>query len=249
MRRRATLPFLFMLGLVFAIGMTPGLLAAQDGTQKLDFTDVTVRPLEGNGTAGKVNRDYNVTLLDGAYIPEAQYPEAMVIKVLDGVLAFRVLTDDVIVDPAGDVPTLLTASPPIPPGSDPHNGTPGRTFAASGSVQTCSGSPPNGLCLINQSVVGQDGDVFVELRPGYTVYLPSNTICFFCNVTGLDLKENKSPISSPGNQVVLLVWAPQANFSWLNGVGVPVPTPSASTQDLHDAVGWTVLRNPGSPCH
>ena len=250
MRRRTALPFMLILGLVAALGTAPGLVVAQEDQQDLQSVfgeDITVTRLEGLAARGERVQAYAVTFEETAFIPEREYPEAMVVKVQSGTFAFRAQSD-VLIDPQGMDIRILEANPSIPVGSPPN---PNQRYDDTGeTVANCSGTSPTVLCLINPTLLQ---DRYVQLEEGYTVYLPDNTTCFFCNTTGLQGGDTTaSPVpggdTSPGGTPELLVWAPSDDFSWYNlDQGTPTAEGTPSAQEQTAARGWRL--NPGSPCH
>jgi hypothetical protein len=264
MRRRATLPFVLLLGLVFAIGTTPSLLA-DEGTPGPFGEGLQITTTQQPNTKTERDQAYNILFNHGAYINEEKSEnltkQPLIVKVLSGKFAFRVQAD-VIVDPQDHDIQILAADPSIAVG-DPvtqaHNFVPKAAIAAT----DCPGIPPTApttppttptrtLCLVNPALVESllgASDGFIELDPGFMVYLPPNSQCFFCNVTGKTGDDTSA--NNKADQASLLVWGPRSGFSWQTksqqsmrpGAGAP----EAST--LHGAVGWKVMLNPGSPCH
>ena len=157
----------------------------------------------------------------------------MVVKVQSGTFAFRVQSE-VLVDPEGEAIEILEANPPIPLGSNPDNNRTGRTFSLVGTVETCPGSAPNTLCLLDPDVLGEN---FVRLNEGDLVYLPDDTTCFFCNTTDV--------------QAELLVWTPSTGFSWHrlyeSERATAASTPVAQQQGAQVIQGW--MFNPGGRCN
>jgi len=239
MRRRTTLSFALILGLVAVVSTAPTLLAKQEREVFQDeesrFVEgVTVTTSDESGRQGEQLQSFDVTIAPNAYIPERTYPESMVVKVQSGTFAFRVQSD-VLVDPEADDFAILEANPPIPLGGNPEEDRVGRTFDPVGTVENCSGTAPQSLCLLDPDVLGEN---FVRLQAGDLVYLPDNSTCFFCNTTELDAEAE------------LLVWTPATGFSWQQLYEANLSIRSDSTvaldQGLRVTRGW--MFNPGSNC-
>jgi hypothetical protein len=269
MRLRATLPFALVLVLVAALSTAPGLLAQQGGTPTptLDpaptpnFEDIFVtcggRPCED--VEGELQQTYDVEFRPHAYVPELTYEEAMVVMVVEGSLAFRVQSNDVIVDPRGnggdlasDQITLLKTTDnegdpvTVPFGQSPSTVAPDQQpkYNDNGTMSDadCSRDPAGplqDLCLLNPMLFA-DEMTFVKLEPGDITYLPAGSTCFFCNVTDAGVTPAK-----------VEVWAPGKDFSWYdesqNSNATTAATPSAQAQGLHDFRSW--ILNPGSSCN
>lgn len=246
MRHRTILPFALILVLVAIVSTAPALLARQDPEVQQDmespfYEGITVTTSDDPGEQGDQLQAFAVTFAARAYIPERTYPESMVVKVQTGTFAFRVQSE-VLVDPEGESIPILTANPPIDLGANPNaifvDDDPGndeRIFTETGTVQNCSGTAPNTLCLLDPNVLGEN---FVQLTAGDLVYLPDNSTCFFCNTTELDAEAE------------LLVWAPATGFSWQQLYEANLSTRSDSTvaldQGLRTTRGW--MFNPGTSC-
>src|SRR5690242_9571714 len=69
MRRRATLPFVLLLGLVFAIGTTPSLLA-DEGTPGPFGEGLQITTTQQPNTKTERDQAYNILFNHGAYINE-----------------------------------------------------------------------------------------------------------------------------------------------------------------------------------
>lgn len=247
MRHRTTLPCALILVLAAIVSTAPALLAKQDPEVQQDLEssfaeDITITTSDDPGEQGDQLQAFDVTFAAHAYIPERTYPESMVVKVQSGAFAFRVQSE-VLVDPEGDSIPVLTADPPIDLGAnpnaifvddDPNNDE--RIFTEAGTVQNCSGTAPNTLCLLDPDVLGEN---FVQLVAGDLVYLPDNSTCFFCNTAELDAEAE------------LLVWAPATGFSWHQLYEAQLSTRSDSTialnPGLRETRGW--MFNPGSRCN
>jgi hypothetical protein len=273
MRRRTTLSFALILGLLAGVSTAPTLLAKQDQQYqevKQDWRssfsrDITIRPSvqKDSGEMGGQLPAFEVTFGDGAYIPERTYLGSMVVKVQSGTFAFRVQSE-VLVDPQDEDIAILEAVPPIPLGGYPDDNHVGRSFdqvtAPDNTVQNCSGTTPNRLCLLDPDELGER---FVRLRPGFIVYLPDNSTCFFCNTTALDAQSETvaasgSPVAQEQEgQPELLVWAPANGFNWLqlyetesataSEFATAAGSPVAQEQGLQASLGW--MLDPGSSCH
>lgn len=258
MRRRPALSFALILGLVAVVSTAPTLLAKQD-QDEYSFFHEGISVVRGQTLIEKGERLQSDTFTfdHGAYIPERIYPTGMVVKVQKGTFAFRVQSD-VLVDPQGADIQILEADSPIPVGSVPGGA---HSFTANGPyINNCAGTAPTILCLLNPAIVEDqfmatggsspypaEEILFVQLEPGFTVYLPDDTMCFFCNTTGTT-GDDTSP-DNLGDQAALLVWSPTSGFSWYDAYqesqALASGTPVA--QGLGPTLGWWF--NPGSPCH
>ena len=256
MPRHANLSLALILGLVAALSTTP-LLARQDEApdQDLisDFSEgLVITPLgEEPGIDDPPFRAYSVTFDYAAYIPERTYDNAkpdeadvaMVVKVQSGTFAFRVQSDGIVVDPQGTELKFVTVIPDIPFGSAPKEATPAPSYTPDGSAPGCvvGNFPDKGLCLLNPADFVR-GDTYVQLNEGYTVYLPDQSTCFFCNTTELTDGEGKAE---------LLVWSSASEFSWHRLYEASLSTRSDSTlaldQGLRAPRSW--MFNPGSNCN
>lgn len=265
MRRRATLSLVFLFCSILALGAAPGLVAADAGAPGPFGEGITITSTQQPNAKSDELQAYEVGFDHGAYINEETAldttREALIVKVLSGMFAFRV-QGDVIVDPQDHDIQILVANPPIGVG-DPvtmaHEFQPRATIANAtcpGIQPTSAATPPvtptRTLCLLNPALIATElgaPDGFVQLEPGFVVFLPPNSQCFFCNIVGKTGADTSA--ANTADQASLLVWGPTSGFSWQDksqaGSGLPTATPSASS--LHGAVGWTVMRNPGSPCH
>lgn len=194
----------------------------------------------------------------GAYIPERFNSEAMVVSVLSGVFAFRVQNSGVIVDPQGDQPLeRYRASIAIPLGEDPEVQTAERNESRVFEVIddenfTCDLNLPDGrtVCLLDQQDVDElkEGEIFVRLDRGDTVYLPANSTCFLCNTHRID--SDGREVETGGIPAQLLIWSSTTGFSGaLERVAAPSQDNSLgtpATQGSGRIVGW--MFNPGSNC-
>jgi len=201
----------------------------------------------------------------GAYIPERFNQEAMVVKVLEGAFAFRVMGPGVIVDPVTDPQgrrlEKFTASPPIPLGEnpdeagvDPNDSGIRRTYEVAPTEQdfNCDVDLPDGrtVCLLVETDFEQ-GDTFVRLEPGDIVYLPSNSTCFLCNTDRIDPTTGQvDPNSDVPAQ--LLIWSSTTGFNGdlndaANTMAALSHDNSLATQGSGTIVGW--MLNPGSSCN
>jgi hypothetical protein len=252
MRRRTSLSVWLILGLVTVLGTAPSILAKQGEDVRTD-PDSSFK--DGISIEHVDNRDVDAFRFtfteDAAYIPERTTDtEAIVVKVLAGTLAFRVQTPSVVVDPQGHDIQRVNAQPEIPLGEAPMNINPSPSLTPGGVftevMNACTGDrPTNTLCELDPRLFAK-GDAFVLLEPGYTVYLPPHSTCFFCNVVSV------VPPADPslqGLQTQLLVLSSNSGVeTWVEGSASTDPKYSAIRgQRLHDARGWAI--NPGSPCH
>jgi hypothetical protein len=265
MRRRTRLSIALILGLIASINLTPVTLAMQGEDQESDFADIAVTcdgeqcnyPDDADPNA---RRNYEVVFLPTAYVPERAYPEALVVKVIQGELAFRVQSDDVIVDPQGDagdeqgidIP-LLETTDPVPFGQPPSTLSPLPVYNDTGtsiSDADCSRPPLQGLCLLPPELFA-DQQTFIELSAGDIVYLPAGSTCFFCNVSGAvvgDPDTEATPAAAEDQIAEVQVWGVRSFFSWdSNSPSMASGTPTAQGQDLQNIRAWRF--NPGSPCH
>jgi hypothetical protein len=254
MRRRTSLSIWLILGLVAVLGTAPSILAKQGGDVRIDM-DSSFE--DGINIERVDNPDVEASTFtfveDAAYIPERTTDaEAIAVKVLAGTLAFRVQSPNVIIDPQGKEIQLVHTQPEIPLGEPPMNiVSPSPSFSPGGPLMdvanACSGDiPTNTLCELNPSLFA-NGDTFVLLEPGYAVYLPPFSTCFFCNVTTV------IPPADPdlqGSQARLLVWASDseiAKWSDPNSASTDPEYTAVQGQRLHEIRSWAI--NPGSPCH
>jgi hypothetical protein len=262
MRRRVRLSLVLAIGLVAMLGLAPAMLAKQgeQGEQvridpTSDFTDgITIESDE------KLNKQvHTFTFEDAAYIPERTTPpeESIVVRVLSGTLVFRVQSPGVLVDSVGKPIQLVKADPTIdlgippksllpPEDTDPSNDP---QFSLAGDItdvaNSCVGTLTDfSICQLNPSIFA-NGDRFVLLEAGFTVYLPPNSTCFFCNVATLKLLGEE-----PSGPTELMVWStPDGLATWekLPTTSIDPGTTRLQSQELHDVRGW--MLNPGSPCH
>ena len=117
---------------------------------------------------------YLFTFQRGAYIPEEAYPEAIIAQVIEGNFAFRVGPEDLVIVDPNDEETITIVEPTGPPDPDPANAP---SYNDIGVVIGDDNRPCTTICAIRA------GDT-VQLDPGDTIYLPDNTTCFWCNVSG-----------------------------------------------------------------
>jgi hypothetical protein len=116
----------------------------------------------------------------------------------------------------------------------------------------CSNSPRSDLCILDPEVFA-DEQTFIELIAGDVVYIPANSTCFFCNISGINSQGTPVP-GTPvpdANTAVVQIWAPgQPGSTWYDlsqrNLEAAAPT-QLQGQGLHDVRGW--MLNPGSPCH
>jgi hypothetical protein len=258
MRRHVNLSLALILGLVAALSTTP-LLAKQYAEittdMKSDFREgLNITPLgEEHGVNDPPFRAYSVDFDYAAYIPEQTYDNAkageadvaMVVKVQSGTFAFRVQSNGIVVDPQGAELEFVTVSPAIPFGTAPMDATPAPSYTLDGPAPGCIAGnfPDKGLCLLDPAKFAL-GDTYVQLNEGYTVYLPDQSTCFFCNTTELADTEKGD------GKAELLVWSSASDFSWYKLYMAPPSTRSDSTpaldQGLHATRAW--MFNPGSSC-
>jgi hypothetical protein len=253
-RRSTTLSLALTLVLVAMLGFAPGMLAKQEGEPIPDpepsFEDILVTCNGGECESVEGQQTYDVEFLPGAYVPELTYDEAIVVLVLEGALAFRVQTGDVIVDPQGnagdqasDEITILTTDVPVPFGETPSKASPQPVYSANGpmSDDDCSRGSLLDLCLLNPTQFA-DQMTFVQLEKDDIVYLPAGSSCFICNITDVSPGDPES-----GSPARVQVWAPGRDFTWHelsqqdNSLRMP------TTEGAGRIVGW--MLNPGSRCN
>jgi len=245
--------------LVAMLGFAPGMLAKQEGTPIPDpapsFEDILVT-CDGqtceNIDSGQ--RTYDVEFRPAAYVPELTYDEAIVVLVLEGTLAFRVQTGDVIVDPqgiAGDAAnnqiTILTTDVAVPFGGTPSTVPADQQpiYSVDNTKDADCSRPPAGplqdLCLLNPTQFA-DQMTFVQLEKDDIVYLPAGSSCFICNITDVTHADPQS-----GSSARVQVWAPGRDFSWnvLSQQDNSLFTPAE--QGSGRILGW--MFNPGSRCN
>jgi hypothetical protein len=204
MRNRTALSFALILGLVAALGLSPTLIAAQETDQGSLFSDGVDVTLDKTDKAnGQKTQAIIATFEAQAYAPERTNPEAMVVKVLKGTLAFRVQSPDVVLDAQGNEIQLVTSKSPIGFGQAPSatpatgNNDPDVRFSPGGPMPTSTCSQTvSSFCALNPATFS-DLVTFVVLESGYTVFLPAGSTCFFCNVT---------PTSAGDQTAQLLYW-------------------------------------------
>jgi hypothetical protein len=198
--------------LTLALILVPASISAQDGAfEDLNGGGLTVEgyldegdskvSLDSQEGAEGVNWERSQwTFAVKAALPPAQYPEAMVVKVIDGSFAFRVGDEDVvIVDPQGaPIPILESNGNPLSTAEPIVSATPTGANVQDQNVQDQNGDCTS-LCILSP-------DETVMLETGFTVYLPGNVTCFFCNITDGGTAEAKL-------LVIAAVPAGQ-NFSW-----------------------------------
>ena len=248
MRNRNISSFALILGLIATLGTTPGLLAQEgeppipDPDPNFDDIEITCNGEQCDDVGGR--RIYEVDFLPTAYIPEQTYPEAMVVLVVEGELAFRVQSNDVIVDPQGnegepstEIPLLVTDQV-VAFGQSPKDASPQPIYSDNGTLSDAECSRPSieDLCLLDPAKFS-DQVTFVKLEAGDIVYLPAGSTCFFCNVT-----------DTGDEHARVLVWAPGTDFSWYEQGQLFTPDSRLiQGQGLRETRGW--MLNPGSPCH
>jgi hypothetical protein len=266
MRRSTTFSLTLTLVLVAMLGFAPGMLAKQEqeGTPIPDpapsFEDIFVtcngEKCEDEAIEIGRQRTYDVEFGPAAYVPELTYDEAIVVLVLEGTLAFRVQTRDVIVDPQGiggdaadNEIRMLTTDVPVPFGGTPSslNASPANQpiYSADDTIEADCSRDPAGplldLCLLNPTQFA-DQMTFVQLEKDDIVYLPAGSSCFICNITDVSHEDSES-----GSSARVQVWAPGRNFSWKelsqrdNSLRMP------AEQGSGRIVGW--MFNPGSRCN
>jgi hypothetical protein len=208
--------------------------AAPDRLYNFRFTGV-------QGVAGE--EDY----FTGAYIPERNSPEAMVVEVVAGNFAFRAQkSPGVIVVAQGPELETYTANIPIGLGENPNDRAQGREFREEGAPFDCVQNLPDGrvICLLDTEDIDrfEEGEIFVRLEPGDTVYLPDNSMCFLCNTERID----------PNAPAELLIWSSTTGFTGAlefatNSVSSPQSDSTATMQGSSGIVGW--MFNPGGRCN
>src|SRR5690242_1192733 len=177
MRRSTALSSVLTLVLIGMLGFVPGVLAKQDATPIPDpapsFEDIIVtcdgqacRPVDGMQT-------YNVEFNAAAYVPEKTYDEAIVVLVLEGQLAFRVQTGDVIFDPVGiggpgasHAVKILKTDITVPFGGTPSTALTQPQYQDLGGTMTdaeCSRPPLTNLCRLDPAKFA-DQQTFVLLE-------------------------------------------------------------------------------------
>jgi hypothetical protein len=269
MRRCINLSFALTLALIVALNATP--LLAKQGTQPCEPVvvvndqqfqqDCDSNFAEGLNVIGLPNdgssyRFYDVVFNGesgnevGAYIPERFNPDAMVVKVLAGVFAFRVQGPGVVVDPQGQNTALekFIADPLIGPGENPNAQAADqgkqRSYTVEGTF-TCDVTLPDGrtVCLL-QKVDFEQGNTFARLEPGDTVYLPANSTCFLCNTNRIDPDGTEDPNGPIPAE--LLIWSATTGFNGdLENSRTAKVDPSQ--EQLHATRAWAF--NPGSRCN
>jgi hypothetical protein len=161
-----------------------------------------------------------------------------------------VQSPNVVVDPQGQQIHFVTSDPTIPFGENPDNFIP-ITYTDQGQIVSdwCVG-PSENLCELNPDNFG-DEQTFVRLDPGFTVYLPPNSTCFFCNVSSFFPSPEQTEQQDFGADVLVLASDEAIQF-WQTGSadGTPVAaeqsTPAVQTSDLRVVRGW--MLNPGTNC-
>jgi hypothetical protein len=262
MRRSTALSSVLTIGM---LGFVPGVLAKQDATPIPDpapsFEDIIVtcdgqacRPVDGMQT-------YNVEFNAAAYVPEKTYDEAIVVLVLEGQLAFRVQTGDVIFDPVGiggpgasNAVKILKTDITVPFGGTPSTALTQPQYQDLGGTMTdaeCSRPPLTNLCRLDPAKFA-DQQTFVLLEKDDIVYLPAGSSCFICNTT--DVTHGDPSSGSPARA---LVWAPgpsgpqgESGFSWYVGSKADNPDGLSATPSARKSgqiVDW--MFNPGSRCN
>jgi hypothetical protein len=245
MRRRMSLSFVLAFGFAVTLGMAPAMLARQG---EPDWSDIEVtcggeRCVEVDGY-----QTYGVALADSAFFPEVTYDTTIVVRIVEGALAFRVAprATDVMVEPAGNGIPILQTNVRVPfgqltaPSPTPTFTNTGRSLSAS----QCSVPPHRNLCRLDPNQF-RNMVTFVQLGTDDIVYIPASSMCFVCNVTGI--------AGTPGtvdNAARVEIWAPGNEGTWYevsqNQALGPTQT-RLEEQELHDISAW--MLNPGSPCH
>ena len=193
------------------------------------------------GVPGEV--DYET----GAYIPERNSPEAMVVEVVAGNFAFRAQrSPGVIVVTQGPELETYTATVSIRPGENPNDRAQGREFKEAGEPFNCDQNLSDGrvVCLLDTEDVArfEQGEIFVRLEPGDTIYLPDNSMCFLCNTERID-----STVPAE-----LLIWSSTTGFTGAlefvaSAMATPHPGSTPTMQGSGRIVGW--MFNPGGRCN
>jgi hypothetical protein len=251
LRRSNSIFLAVTLALIVVVGTAPGLLARQDQASdpELDYEGIEVFC---GLTEDKVQKPceevdgfqtYDVWFDPGHYIPEQTIRHALVVKVDAGSLAFRVRSDDVIVDSQGNPIELFTADPSYGFGTPPNTLTPVPGYTPVPLHETLSDSdcfrtPPQKLCRLDPDLFAA-GDQFVRLDVGDIVYLPAGSTCFLCNTTDFDDQVAK-----------VQVWAPGRDFAWYEGSLAFNSSETQGTPTMQgsgSAVGW--MFNPGGRCN
>jgi hypothetical protein len=262
MPRHLALSLVLILGLVPALNTTP-LFAMQEQAceptvtvgEQTFFLDCTSDFSFGLEVAavpdGAADRLYGVQFIGepgvatGAYIPERFNSEAMVVKVVAGLFAFRTQGPGVIVDAQGPfLETYMATTPggspnPIGPGEDPNIGG-SRTYGDGEALPCELELHGQQFCLLDPAVFSEgDANRFVRLEPGDTVYLPDNSTCFTCNTERID--------ETPAE---LLIWTPATGFNGdLQAAAEAMESSQPATpaaQGSGRIVGW--MLDPGSNC-
>jgi len=272
MRRSTTLSLALTLVLVAMLGFAPGMLAKQEGQPIPDpdpsFEDIFVTCNDQRCENVEGMQTYDVDFAPHSYIPELEpdvtADEVIVVRVLEGTLAFRVQTGDVIVDPQGtggvqaptEIRMLTTFANDGTPVTVPFGQSPSTVPDAEQpeylvdptKVADCSRDPQGplqDLCLLNPAQFA-DEMTFVQLEPDDIVYLPAGSTCFICNVTDTTPADQESGDAPARVQV----WAPGSRFSWYERSQEVHPIETQATPVMQGpgrVVGW--MFNPGSRCN
>ena len=250
MRRRTILSFILIAGFLAMLGMAPAMLARQG--QEPDWSEIQVGCGVEFSECPEVdgNQTYTVGLSDSAYFPEIPYPETMVVKVMSGTLAFRTSGPGVVVEFQRNELFRRVSDVPLPFGTPANTLNPLPNYDQGDALNSgdCSNSQLGTECILNPAVFA-DEMTFVELLEGDIVYVPANSTCFFCNITGID---SPGTVVPGNNAAVVQVWAPgQQGTTWFdlsqtNHMQGQAPA-RLEGQKLHDVSAW--MLNPGSPCH
>jgi hypothetical protein len=200
---------------------------------------------------------YDVAFTEqGAYIPERlNREEEVFVKVLAGYFAFRVQGNGVIVNPQGQplervlavdpVTEMVTDASRIALGTDPD-----LVPEARERIFKVDAANPEYSCLLDTLCVldpadFDEGEVFVRLDPGDTVYLPDLTTCFLCNSDPIDPTTGEIDPTAE-IEANVLIWTPTTAF---NGDLESAASHMARIQEgqLRAAPAWRL--NPGSNCN
>lgn len=198
--------------LVLALTAGLNVAAAPIGAQydsgelsQLDGEGLSYEFIERGSSQGGGNKDleqYIFTFEPEAAIPEHQYPEAMVVKVLAGQFGFRVGDEDlVIVEPRNNEIQILE-----------DTGDPVKTSDQIVAIRPCTplcALPPGETILIEE---------------GSTVYLPGSVTCFWCNMMDSKAQLFVLPVIDP------VIEQRVGPFSWTQMRGISGPAADAGTR-------------------
>jgi len=200
MRRRRTLPLTLGLVLIFALSMAPTLITAQAP----EGSGIVYEPLSPTPEPPGDNieiQQYAFTFAGTAYIPEKEYPEQTVVKIVTGTFAFRVGGNVVFVDPPPDPADPQTTDVKIQILNVAGEHDPGQPETAGPFLGEENGTF---LCA---DICALPFNTLVLLNEGTTVFIPGNTTCFICNAA-----------PDPAETGLLHVYAsvqPGTVFSWV----------------------------------